>query len=73
MRVIKNLAKEKTVLLISHRLANVVNSDIIYFLKDGLITESGKHEELIKLNGDYANIYNSQIALENYGLEAHHE
>ena len=73
MQVIKDLAKEKTVLLISHRLANVVSSDTIYFLKDGKITEFGKHDELIKLNGDYATIYNSQIALENYGKEAVHE
>lgn len=73
MQVIKDLAKEKKVLLISHRLANVVSSDTIYFLKDGKITEFGKHDELIKLNGDYATIYNSQIALENYGKEAVHE
>ena len=73
MQVIKDLAKEKTILLISHRLANVVSSDTIYFLKDGKITEFGKHDELIKLNGDYATIYNSQIALENYGKEAVHE
>lgn len=73
MQVIKDLAKEKTVLLISHRLANVVSSDTIYFLKDGKITEYGKHDELIKLNGDYANIYNKQITLENYGKKAHHE
>ncbi len=69
MKVIHSLAKEKTVLLISHRLANVVNSDEINFLKDGLILESGSHEELLKLNGDYKNIYDSQIALENYGKD----
>ena len=73
MQVIKDLAKEKTVLLISHRLANVVSSDTIYFLKDGKITEYGKHDELIKFNGDYANIYNKQITLENYGKKTHHE
>ena len=73
MQVIKDLAKEKTVLLISHRLANVVSSDTIYFLKDGKITEYGKHDELIKFNGDYANIYNKQIALENYGKKTHNE
>ena len=44
MDVIHQLARTKTVLLISHRLANVVNSDQIYFLKDGEIKESGKHE-----------------------------
>ncbi len=73
MKVIHELAKNKTVLLISHRLANVVSSDMIYYLKDGLIKEFGKHEELINLNGEYANIYNNQMALENYGKEINHE
>ena len=69
MDVIHQLARTKTVLLISHRLANVVNSDQIYFLKDGEIKESGKHEELIQLNGEYRHLYDSQMALENYGRE----
>ena len=69
MEVIHQLARTKTVLLISHRLANVVNSDQIYFLKDGEIKESGKHEELMQLNGEYRHLYDSQMALENYGRE----
>ncbi len=69
MEVIHELAKTKTVLLISHRLANVVKSDRIYFLKDGEIRESGKHEELMKFNGAYSHLYESQMALENYGKE----
>ena len=69
MDVIHQLARTKTVLLISHRLANVVNSDQIYFLKDGEIKESGKHEELMQLNGEYRHLYDSQMALENYGRE----
>ena len=69
MDVIHQLARTKTVLLISHRLANVVNSDQIYFLKDGEIKESGKHEELVQLNGEYRHLYDSQMALENYGKE----
>lgn len=69
MDVIHQLARTKTVLLISHRLANVVNSDQIYFLKDGEIKESGKHEELMQLNGEYRHLYDSQMALENYGKE----
>ena len=69
MDVIHQLARAKTVLLISHRLANVVNSDQIYFLKDGEIKESGKHEELMQLNGEYRHLYDSQMALENYGKE----
>lgn len=69
MNVIHELAHTKTVLLISHRLANVVDSDRIYFLKDGEIKESGKHDELMRENGDYRYLYESQMALENYGKE----
>ena len=70
MNVIHELAKTKTVLLISHRLANVVKSDKIYFLKDGEIKESGKHDELMNQNGAYRHLYESQMALENYGKGA---
>ena len=70
MQVIHELAKTKTVLLISHRLANVVKSDRIYFLKDGKIQESGTHEELMQADGMYRQLYESQMALENYGKEA---
>ena len=69
MDVIHEMAKTRTVLLISHRLANVVQSDQIYFLKDGEIREFGKHEELMALDGDYRHLYESQRALENYGKE----
>ena len=69
MEVIHELAKTKTVLLISHRLANVVKSDMIYFLKNGEIAESGKHEQLMGRNGAYKSLYESQMALENYGKE----
>lgn len=67
MEVIHELAKRKTVLLISHRLANVVSSDMIYFLKDGEIKESGRHENLMKQNGSYKYLYESQMSLENWG------
>lgn len=69
MNVVHELAKTKTVLLISHRLANVVKSDKIYFLNDGKIKESGTHEELMKANGEYRHLYDSQMSLENYGKE----
>lgn len=69
MNVVHELAKTKTVLLISHRLANVVKSDKIYFLKDGKIKESGTHEELMKANGEYRHLYDSQMSLEDYGKE----
>ena len=69
MKVIHEIAKTKTVLLISHRLANVVKSDQIYFLKDGAIQEKGTHKELMEQNGAYGHLYKSQTALENYGKE----
>lgn len=69
MNVIHELAKTKTVLLISHRLANVVQSDQIYFLKNGTICERGTHAELMEQNGAYRHLYDSQMALENYGKE----
>lgn len=70
MEVIHKLAQTKTIILISHRLANVVNSDCIYMLKNGKITEKGNHSELMNKNGDYFNIFNSQKLLETYGKEA---
>ena len=69
MQVIHELAKTRTVLLISHRLANVVKSDQIYFLKDGEIKERGTHPELMDENGAYRHLYESQMALEHYGEE----
>ena len=69
MNVIHELAKTKTVLLISHRLANVVKSDMIYFLQDGSIKESGTHEELMIQNGAYKHLFETQLALENYGKD----
>ena len=66
MNVIHELAKEKTVILISHRLQNVVDSHCIYTMKDGEVQESGTHEELMKRNGVYAALYNAQRELEEY-------
>lgn len=70
MEVIKELARTKTVLLISHRLANVVNSDVIYMMKDGKIIERGTHSKLIAARGSYEKLYSSQKMLEGYGKEA---
>lgn len=67
MQEIHELAKSKTVILISHRLANVVNSDNIYVMENGTITEQGTHEELLKANGTYSKLWNAQRSLENYG------
>ena len=69
MAVIHSLAGQKTVILISHRLANVIDSDHIYVLDQGNVAESGRHEELLKKNGMYAKLWNAQLALENYGKE----
>ena len=70
MDVIHKLAETKTIILISHRLANVVKSDRIYMMKEGCIAETGTHEELMGENGDYADLYRAQMELEQYGKEA---
>ena len=66
MDVIRQLAKTKTVLLISHRLANVVGSDCICMLDQGLIREQGTHQQLMELNGSYCKLYESQQQLEKW-------
>lgn len=70
MDVIHELAKTKTIILISHRLANVVDSDCIYMLQDGKIVQSGTHEALIEETGAYEQLYRYQSELEAYGKEA---
>ena len=67
---IKRLAKTKTVIMISHRLANVVDADRVYCMEEGRVVESGTHAELLNRNGVYAKLWNTQKALENYGKEA---
>lgn len=69
MEAIHELAKTKTVLLISHRLFNVISSDNIYMLKDGEIAESGTHEQLMKKSGEYFRLFESQRKLEEFGKE----
>ena len=70
MEVVRELAKTKTVLLISHRLANVVSADKIYVLKGGKVAEQGKHEELCKIEGYYYKMFHHQSALEQFGKGA---
>ena len=70
MAQIHALAKTKTVILISHRLANVVDADHIYVMDGGEVVESGTHEKLLSLDCHYARLWNAQQALENYGKEA---
>lgn len=61
---IRKLSKAKNVIVISHRLANVVPADNIYFMSDGEVKESGTHDELIAKDGEYARLFNAQKALE---------
>jgi ABC-type transport system involved in cytochrome bd biosynthesis fused ATPase/permease subunit len=69
MAQIFDLAKTKTVLLISHRLANVVGADCIYVMENGSMAEHGTHQELLTQNGLYAKLWDTQQALENDGKE----
>ena len=66
MEVIKSLAGKRTVIMISHRLYNVTESDNIYMMNKGEITECGTHTELLAKQGEYAKLFNSQTALEAY-------
>lgn len=66
---IYTLKNKKTILVISHRLANVINSDKIYVLDKGKIKEVGNHEELMKKDGLYSEMSKNQEDLENLGGE----
>ena len=66
MAVIRELSKSKIIILISHRLVNVVKSNQIYFLQDGKITEEGSHDQLMKIDGEYSKLYKKQKELENF-------
>lgn len=68
MKVIRQLSKEmgKTIILITHRLENVVASDEIFMLTGGSISEHGSHNQLMEKGGKYAALYKAQKALENY-------
>ena len=67
MEQIIALAERKTVLLISHRLANVVGADQIYVLEKGRIVEVGKHGDLLQEQKIYASLWQAQQELEHYG------
>lgn len=69
MRQIHELAKSKTVILVSHRLANVVGAHYIYVLDHGTIAESGSHEELLFRHGLYERLWSAQQTLEQFGKE----
>ena len=60
-KALDNLMRGRTSFVIAHRLSTIKNADIILVMKDGDIIEQGNHEELIKKNGFYAQLYNSQF------------
>ncbi len=70
MKNVKALSGTRSVIVISHRLANVVPADNIYYMEDGEVKESGSHEELMSENGGYARLYNTQKTLEQGYTEA---
>lgn len=61
-KAMQNLMKNRTSFVIAHRLSTIVDSDVIFVMKDGTIIEQGAHNSLLKQNGAYAEIYNSQFA-----------
>lgn len=60
-QAIDNLMKDRTVLVIAHRLSTVKNADQIFVINEGRIVERGSHEELLKLGGEYAALYEMQF------------
>ena len=64
MKNIKAISENKSVIVISHRLANVVPSDNIYYMEDGEVRERGSHESLMSAKQGYARLYNAQKTLE---------
>lgn len=64
MANIKALSREKVVIVISHRLANVTPADLIYYMESGELKESGTHRELMERNSGYAKLYTTQKNLE---------
>ena len=60
-KAMDRLMEGRTSFIIAHRLSTIKNADIILVLKDGDVIEQGNHEELMKLNGFYTDLYNSQF------------
>jgi len=60
-KAMDELMKGRTTFIIAHRLSTIKNADMILVMKDGDIIETGNHKELMKKNGFYANLYNSQF------------
>lgn len=64
MKNIKAISEKKSVIVISHRLANVVPADNIYYMEDGEVKETGSHDELMAARQGYARLYTAQKTLE---------
>ena len=64
MRNVKAMSRDKCVVVISHRLANVVPADNIYYMEEGVVKEQGSHEALMQAGGGYAKLFNMQKQLE---------
>lgn len=62
-KLIIEKSQDKTIIIIAHRLSTVVDADVIILIEDGKIVEKGSHEYLMKTNGKYANMFNTQAAL----------
>ena len=62
-KAMDKLTEGRTSFIIAHRLSTIKNADLILVMKDGNIIETGNHEELMKKNGFYADLYNSQFEL----------
>ena len=73
MANIKALSREKAVIVISHRLANVTPADLIYYMESGELRESGTHSELMERNSGYAKLYTTQKNLEEGYAEVEYE
>jgi ATP-binding cassette subfamily B protein len=69
LTVIRELAKTKNVILISHRLANLTGADTLYAMEGGRVAETGTHAELLSANGVYARLFREQKALEAFAAD----
>jgi len=63
-KAMDKLMRGRTSFIIAHRLSTIKNADRILVIRDGDIVEQGKHDELLAKNGFYAELYNSQFALQ---------
>lgn len=72
-KAFEELSKDKTLIMIAHRLSTVIHADQIFVLKDGTCVESGNHEELMKQQGIYQNMYNEYTKSIEWKVGTHHD